>query len=301
MQSLIIIQNTIYNSLTKFTSSLIFPLFLAFLLLSSCQKEDESSNITPTPTPTKPDYSAEKQTSAESAMTITAVQDVVNTVEDAFDESLDGQTNGRIAAACGSVSHDKNNKSLAIDYGTGCESISGATKQGKIAVQYTGELKAGAMSWTITLTNYSLSGYVLNGNLKVQYAVKAGQNALSAGISTTGFSIVQGGKTLNVSTMDLLMNVSLGTKLKDQGDNATLITGKISGKNFDSKSFDAEITKDLLVKGECTASKNYLPVTGTLKVTIAGVSGGSVNFGTDTCDKKVQVTYPNGDLETIEF
>lgn len=64
------------------------------------------------------------------------------------------------------------------------------------------------------------------------------------------------------------------------------VTGSIHGTTRDGAEFTAEITKPLVY--QCGCSKR-IPVSGTVKITVAGVES-DVDYGDGTCDRKYSVT-----------
>lgn len=277
-------------------------LFLVLVSLSACQKE-ESVTPTPTPTPTKPDYTNQTQVANQSAVMASAMYDMVVTVDDAMDENLDGVPNARIGASCGTVKLDKANKSVSIDYGSGCESRTGTQKKGKITVKYAGDPKVGAgQTWSVTLEGYSIENYTISGAVSVSYIYKKDLNGFQASISGANVSVSDGKKSLSLTELNLGVVISMGAKLKDNSDNETKMTGTMKGKNGDNQDFAAEISQELLFKGACTESKNYIPTSGLMKASVSGLTASAdFSVGSGDCNRTVKITYPNGDTETKDL
>ena len=288
--------------ITTMKTSIKTILFLVLVSVSACQKE-ESVTPTPTPTPTKPDYTNQTQVANQSAVMASAMYDMVVTVDDAMDENLDGVPNARIGASCGTVKLDKANKSVSIDYGSGCESRTGTQKKGKITVKYTGDPKVGAgQTWSVTLEGYSIENYAISGAVSVSYIYKKDLNGFQASVSGTNVSVSDGKKSLSLTELNLGVVISMGTKPKDNADNETKMTGTMKGKNGDNQDFAAEISQELLFKGACTESKNYIPTSGLMKASVSGLTA-SADFsaGSGDCNRTVKITYPNGDTETKDL
>lgn len=268
----------------------LFALLLTLLVLTACQQTESN----------EPNFATEKSTLLEASALTLSLQQIVYLAEDALDDKLDGQNaNGRIAA-CGSMAHDKASKSITIDFGSSCTTSSGLTLGGKLTLQYAGDARSGAgMSWNIGLNSFIINNYKFNGALLVVYKSKPAQNTTEASVSTTGLSVAEGGKSISISAMNVMMLMNQGAKPKDQADNTSQLTGSFSGKNSEEKSYTADITKELLWKGECMAAA-YLPASGTMKVNIGQLIG-QVDFGAGTCDDTFVLTYPSGKTETIEW
>ena len=290
--------------ITTMKTSIKTLLFLVLVSMLACQKEESvTPTPTPTPTPTKPDYTDQTQATNQSAVMASAMYDMVVTVDDAMDENLDGVPNARIGASCGAVKLDKANKSVSIDYGSGCESRTGTQKKGKITVKYAGDPKVGAgQTWSVIFEGYSIENYAISGAVSVSYIYKKDLNGFQASVSGTNVSVSDGKKGLSLTELNLGIVISMGAKPKDIADNETKMTGTMKGKNSDNKDFTAEVAQELLFKGVCTESKNYVPTSGLMKASVSGVSA-SADFsaGSGDCNRTVKITYPNGDTETKDL
>lgn len=195
--------------------------------------------------------------------------------------------------ASANITHDENGKKITVDFGTGCTSPNGVIRKGKILLSYTGSnfLFPGT---SITAT---FDGYEVNG-LKVQ-----GSRTLTNG----GIDLINSKVLLNVKIENGVItwpDNSFVTYNSTQVRQVTLgsegyevsVTGTASGKSREGFDYTATVTESLIINEECARTGIYIPSKGTLAFTYQGI-GVTVKYGTGTCDKVVEITYPGGSKE----
>lgn len=82
-------------------------------------------------------------------------------------------------------------------------------------------------------------------------------------------------------------------------DNTVHVTGSINGKNRNGVNFTATITQPLVYKYGCDIHHHFVPVSGTIELSLAGVIS-TIDFGDGSCDKKYTITT-NGTVTEYKF
>jgi len=212
-----------------------------------------------------------------------------------------GDLDNRLACATVTVVKDATSSlttpkgTITIDFKTGCTDAKGNVRKGKIIIAFTG--RRFALNSTIVT---SFSDYYVNG-IKIE-----GTNTLTNLTATLESSPkfkseVVGGKVTftdgKVATRDHVLTREWIRAANPSGD-SWKVTGSASGTTREEVSYQMEITKALVYKRECVASKVFLAVEGTKKFT-SGDKTLTIDFGTGTCDNTVTLTY-NGVSKEVE-
>ena len=212
-----------------------------------------------------------------------------------------GDLDNRLACATVTLVKDANSSlttpkgTITIDFKTGCTDAKGNVRKGKIIVTFNG--RRFALNSTIVTT---FSDYYVNG-IKIE-----GTNTLTNLTATLESSPkfkseVVGGKVTftdgKVATRDHVLTREWIRAANPSGD-SWKVTGSASGTTREEVSYQMEITKALVYKRECLASKVFIAVEGTKKFT-SGDKTLTIDFGTGTCDNTVTLTY-NGVSKEVE-
>lgn len=188
------------------------------------------------------------------------------------------------------VTHNEAAKKITVDFGAGCTSPNGVTRKGKVILSYTGT----NFLFPGTAITTTFEGYEVDG-LKVQ-----GTRTITNG----GIDLLKNKVTLNVKVENGLItwpdNTSVtysSTQVRQvtlgAGGYEASITGTASGKSREGFDYTAATTEPLIVNEDCARTGVSVPSSGVLAFTFQGIAV-SANYGSGTCDKVIDITYPGG-------
>ena len=185
---------------------------------------------------------------------------------------------------------------ITIDFKDGCTDAKGNIRKGKITIAYNGRRFALNSTITTTFVNYSVNG------IKIE-----GTNILTNLTATLESSPkfkneVKGGKVTftdgKVATRDHVLTREW-IRATNPTQDSWKVEGSATGTNREGVNYQMEITKALVYKRSCVASKVFIAVEGTKKFT-GGDKTMTIDFGAGDCDNKVTVTV-NGVSKEVEI
>ncbi len=266
--------------------------FVAVSMFFACQKNDALEPTTPTT-----DYSSEYNASTDVSTEVAAVQNVNQMVQEVMDSYA---PNGRMDAeasnasaytyvpTCAVITPDAKNKSITINFGTGCTTPLGGTYSGSVKITYTGKFGTSGSTIKVDLTSFATSRYTFNGSMTLSN-FKLTTTALSYDVALSDLSITdKSGKTTKLN-MTLSVNWAKGINTpKDPSDDIFSISITGSFTDNSGKSYTIKTTDPMILKAEC--SIKIIPVSGTLEMTPSSGAVITVDFGAGTCDDIITVT-----------
>jgi hypothetical protein len=259
---------------------------LAFgLILGACKKEEEKPNTTETAV-------EDNSTSMAESYDILGITESVMTAN---------MANMRLSAEeeatsnhCGAIiTVDNTAKRITIDFGTGKTCDDGRTRKGKIYIDYTGRYRVAGTSQIITFDNYYVNAHKIEGKKTLTHS------------STNSSTIAN---VTNIQVENLKISFSDGNKVEwssnytriwdDKGtatnfsDDEFTVTGTLSGKSRDNKSYTAVIdnTKPLLWKLACFNESKFIAVSGIIKITPESDLERTVDYGNGACDSIITIS-----------
>ncbi|TAH18028.1 MAG: hypothetical protein EAZ08_12570 [Cytophagales bacterium] len=252
---------------------ILLVLFLGlFFGTTACKKSDSAS----------PDATIDETTAIQSGEADQIVNDAIATADDAMDGNFDGIGNGRVES-CGNINLNIQQKSVNIDFGTGCAGVWGKNRSGKITVSFSDNQR------NITFQNYVAEGYTISGTITQSNITKSG-NVLSYNTSASNLAIVNASRKITITSLQRKTEINLGSNPRQIADNEIRITGTCTGINNNNESFTTEITTPLLIKLSCAKNGIFYPVGGTSLIKIVGKPNMTIDYGSGTCDKQITVT-----------
>lgn len=261
-------------------------LFLATLsFLGSCDKDSD-------PTITEPDLAIIEENlevmQIEEDMdnyTLTVLQSIgINSriLNDSFDK------------ICAGVSVDFNDdqKIITIDFGDGCTSPSGIVRKGKISIAYNQNFLFPGATVTTTFTGYEVNGLKISGERTlVNQAIDLQNNQITLKVTMENGKVTWPDNTFVTYNTDQVRVVKLGALGYEIS-----ITGTANGQSREGIPYSSSITSALIVKQDCVESGILIPTTGVMDFTYGGIQV-TLDYGTDTCDKTILLSYPGGSKE----
>jgi hypothetical protein len=175
-------------------------------------------------------------------------------------------------------------KTLTLDFGTGCSSVDGILRKGKLTYQFSGPLLFPGTTVNVTFSNYVVNGYGLAGVYKI-----TNNSSESAPVSLTT-QVTNGIITYpNLSNYHYSHNKTYiqkaGLSTLDMSDDVYSITGNSSFTASDESTLVFNVTTPLVKAFSChNISAGVLSFTYDQSVT------GSIDFGDSTCDNLATVT-----------
>ncbi len=263
----------------RIISYLFAGLFTA-ALISSCQDEG-----------TDPAQIAEED--VQSAINETEIESVLEDVDEITFYSLLTSTNARIEDAddcpinCAEVTHDKDNKTIIIDYGDGCEDRRGRIRKGIIIITYTdNRLVPGAVQ-TITFNEFYIDGKKIEG-VRTRENISTGfDEPLKYKITLTNGKITWEDGTFATREAEWIRTrIRAANPVNDQ----IIKEGHASGITRRNKEYSVEITKPIVWKRGCMpALRVFIPVEGTKVRTVGDVTI-TIDYGDGECDNEFSIT-----------
>lgn len=261
----------------------IFAFLLAIILLSSCDR-DESFNQ---------GSEQEEEQTVESA----------SVSEDASDDALEiaSQAEAQLVASggrtgselCATITHDKQNKTVIIDFGDGCVGPYGRERKGKIIVTYSSIVGDNIANRIITFDGYYVNNKGITGTIELR----------DVSVNASGY--LQSVKKLIDLTITFPNGESMvynGSRTREwisgEGDddpwnNIYRITGSVEGKSTNGRSFTHEIVEPVIADWSCAAQGNFARIAGVVEMTrLGGYTSRkrTVDYGDGECDNIIVVT-----------
>ena len=212
--------------------------------------------------------------------------------------ATDGPNEGRMATgdddrlACAEVTHDKENKTLTIDFGDGCEDPRGRVRAGIINISYSGRRFLPGSVITITFENFSIDDIMIEGTRTVTNITETVDDFLSSpkfSITLVGGKMTWPNGTFATRNID---RVRTWVRALNPIDDEHHVDGTANGVNREGVEYSMVITETLVFKRRCRLEETrvFIPVSGIKEVN----KGGQVyvvNFGDGECDNIITVTH----------
>ncbi len=264
---------------------MLIPVIGIVILFSSCSEEGENG------------ADLVQEFDLESEATIDAnyedVDDIVNAGIESFSE------NGRIAEDelldGATVTHDKDNNIITIDYGTGVEGPGGRIRKGIIIITYS-ELR-----WTpgafrqVTFDGFSVDDVTVEGVRRIE-------NTSASTDDSPEFTItLEGGRltfTDNTSATREVNKVRSWIRAANPLNDEVAVTGTANGSRRDGNSYNVEILERIVYKRDCRRARVFVPVSGVKQIT-SGENVAVIDYGDGECDNLATLTINDGEPQEI--
>lgn len=278
--------------MTKTFSSTLLLFCFCLFFICACNKsnDNKTTNNSDTETSTSLDYAFAQTTNDDAASVSSQLENDRLSGSISGSGTITSSADGVHLGSCATVSIDTTAKphTLTIDFGTtNCLCFDGKYRRGKILVSFTGRYRDSASMHTIAFSNYYVNNYKVEGS---QTVVNEGHNAngnLSFAIQTNSTITDTTGKQLTFTsnrTREWIAGEST-TGWHEWSDDVYSVTGTASGTGFNGTSFNASITKPLIIALNCPWIEQ-----GAISFTPNGKLTRTIDFGDGTCDSKATVT-----------
>ncbi|GET29209.1 hypothetical protein SD074_14110 [Prolixibacter sp. SD074] len=261
-----------------------FTMLLSIVALSACNNNDNAP--------------ADEELSAE---TVDLVNESAST--DMIDEAVDADVNEAIASSeqqgsslksastdstdCFTLTVSPNDgtfpRTITVDYGDSCVSMTGLTRSGSIVITITDTLRNPGASYTVAFNNYTVEGFSISGSKSVE---NTGTKDAPEYTETTNFD-------LTTANGVVISKTKTGTRQQIEGidtpalvDDVFLLTGSGEVSSSVGRSYSYTITEPLKVARSC---ENILE--GVMEITWTGKDEPvTIDYGDGYCDRKVYVS-----------
>ena len=246
------------------------------VLFNSCKKDkDEETNNNQT-------EAAELSVANNIAESL--YDDVFNVV------LLDGQANnvaGR-GNSCATVTLNNSDpdtypKIMTIDFASGCTSIDGLTRKGKIIATLSGPIRTAGTSITIGFENYSVNDFKLEGEFSITN--NSANSILSFSTQTTNGKLTYpGGALFYTHSGNHTLTQTAGVGTPSFLDDSFSLTGTGTTSSSLGNSLTVNIITPLIKKATCANI-----VSGIEQFTYNNITG-TLDFGDGSCDNLALLT-----------
>lgn len=200
---------------------------------------------------------------------------------------------------CAEVTHDKENKTITIDFGDACKGPNGVVRSGIIFITYDGKRFVPGSSWTVTFRNY----YVNNRHIEGERTVTNVSESLDS--NPTFHVILKDGKVTwpdeTVATRQVDKTrvwVRASNPLMDE--HHILAGSTTTGTNRRDVAYKTEVLEDLVYKRNCrTEKRTRIPVQGIKQITKREKTC-TIDFGDGECDNLKEVQCDSNEPTTVD-
>lgn len=272
------------NFLKVFTR--IVPAAIFLMALAACQDDSAFSERN------EEDIDLASLSSSADIMADEEIQEI--------DDALisDGPDGGRMSGnSCVVISRNESEKTVVLDFGTGCTGPHGRERSGKVIIVYTGQFNDGQANRVITFENFFVNGKQISGTIEVG---NYGLNSLSQLTWTrklVDYTVTfPNGKTV-VSNGSTVVTWLEGRGDNDRTNNVFQVTGSTRVAGPSGRTAECTIIEPIIARFSCLASGGFLRVAGKKQMK-SGNRTRTVDFGDGECDKTIVITI-NGNVRTI--
>lgn len=258
------------------------------LLTVSCKKDDDSS-----------DDDTSSNTSTQSSKDNNKASnewDDINTVVQAamIQEASSLKKSKLVSSICADITVNSTQKTIVLDYGTtGCTSVDGRERKGKINISYTGAYTDSGSVITTTLDDFYVDDLKIEGTKVVTNKGDNTDGDPYYTVSVTGGKIIYTDGDTATWESTRTRTWTEGSTTTDISDDVYEIYGTASGVNQDALPYTMTVDSNdpLVVSISCWSSGFRLPKDGTLTISPEGLSDREIDYGQGgACDYAVKVT-----------
>lgn len=238
------------------------------------------------------------------------------TAESDFDEIDDitsnmmglaeGNAGGRISDVnddrchCAEITHDKENKTITIDFGDGCKGPNGVVRSGIIFITYTGRRFVPGSQWTVTFRNYYVNRRHIEGLRTVTNISESLESNPTFHITLEGGKVTWPDGTFATRKVDKTrVWVRASNPLLDEFH--ILAGSATAGENRRGVAYSTEVLEDLVYKRSCRNDRKVRrPVQGIKEITV-GDRTCVIDYGDGECDNITSVRCNTDEALTIDI
>lgn len=255
---------------------------IAVFFVTSCQQDSENPN---------------QLSEAEllSAVNESSVESAFEDVDDiAYESFFYLEEGGRIEVSedspikCATRTHDKENKTITIDFGDGCEGPFGHVRSGKIIITYTDRMYVPGSVVTVTFEDFVCDGRKIEGK-RIRTNISESENDFLR----FRIQLVEGRITWEDGTFATREADWEVTRIRTPNpiNDERIRTGSASGVTREGIGYTVTITNRIVWKRGCLPTKRVMiPVEGTKEIVLDNGTTITIDYGDGTCDNLVTIT-----------
>jgi hypothetical protein len=192
-----------------------------------------------------------------------------------------------------------NNRSIVINFGSGCTSPRGINRKGKLTITYSEPAPGSVMEINILFDGYFVNDLKIEGRRKI---IHKGLN--EEGMYLHFESVIYDGKVTwpdgTYATIEGEHDKKLFLSSGVSDDSRLEVTGGSGGKTRLGIPYMSLIEEKLMFHQNCTSKGNWIPSSGKIELTINSDQRFLIDYGDGACDKTGSVTH-NGKTLPIKF
>lgn len=184
---------------------------------------------------------------------------------------------------CAEITHDKENKTITIDFGDACKGPNGVIRSGIIFITYDGSRFVPGSSWTVTFRNYFVNNRHIEGERTVTNVSESLESNPTFHIVLNSGKVTWPDETFATREVDKTrVWVRATNPLMDEFH--ILAGSTTTGTNRREVAYKTEVLEDLIYKRNCrTMKRTRIPVQGTKQITKREKTC-VIDFGNGECD-----------------
>jgi len=203
-------------------------------------------------------------------------------------------TGGRIESVeddrchCALITHDKENQTITIDFGDGCEGPNGVIRSGIVFITYDGRRFVPGSFWTVTFRNYYVNRRHIEGLRTVTNISESLEANPTFHITLEDGKVTWPDETFATREVDKVrVWVRASNPLLDEFH---ILTGSgASGMNRRGIAYKTEVLTDLVYKRNCRNDRRIrIPVQGTKQI-MTRERTCVIDYGNGECDSIVEI------------
>ena len=207
----------------------------------------------------------------------------------------EGSSGGRIAnveddrCKCAEITHDKENHTITIDFGDGCEGPNGIVRSGIIFITYQGHRFVPGSYWTVTFREYFVNRRHIEGLRTVTNISESLDVNPTFHITLEDGKVTWPDETFATRQVDRIrVWVRATNPLLDEFH---ILSGSVtSGMNRRGVAYKTEVLTDLIYKRNCRNDRRVrIPVQGTKQV-VKRDRNCVIDYGDGECDTIIVIT-----------
>ena len=218
----------------------------------------------------------------------------------------EGSSGGRIESVeddrchCAEITHDKENKTITIDFGDGCKGPNGVVRSGIIFITYTGPRFVPGSEWTVTFRDYYVNRRHIEGKRKVKNISESLESNPTFHIVLEGGKVTWPDETFATREVDKMrVWVRAANPLMDE--HHILAESTANGVNRRGVAYKTEVLTDLIYKRNCrNARRIRIPVQGTKQIVTRNKTC-VIDYGDGECDTIIEITCELGAANTMDL
>ena len=218
----------------------------------------------------------------------------------------EASTGGRVESVdddrchCAEITHDKENMTITIDFGDGCEGPNGVVRSGIIFITYTGRRFIPGSTWTVTFREFYVNRRHIEGLRTVTNISESLESNPTFHITLGDGKVTWPDETSATREVDKTrVWVRAANPLFDEYH--ILAGSTTSGTNRRETAYKTEVLTDLVYKRSCRNDRKVrIPVQGT-KLVLKREKTCVLDYGNGECDAEVELKCDTDEVSDLDM